>query len=206
MYATVDEFKARLRFLPGDTVDDTELERALVTASSEVDHTCSRSFEPAGAAVARFYYPRWDRTLGRWVVDVDDVMTTTDMAVTTWTAADADWTTVVPVADIKFRPVNAASAGRPWTAMVLPSGTSITATGVDETDLVSVTAKYGWTTTPDQVKEATLIQAQRIFQRRDATFGIVSDPAGTEAARLFTSMDVDAVLALRGLIKYWAAR
>ena len=36
---------------------------------------------------------------------------------------------------------------------------------------VKVTARYGWTTVPDAIKLATLIQANRLFARREDTYG-----------------------------------
>lgn len=206
-YASIEMFKAYLRIPESDEIDDAELTRALATASTEVDQICSRTFTPPAVdPVTRFSYPIFDRKISRWVVPIADLFDLTDMTVDTWTAANDDWTTDVPVADLRFRPLNAAVQGEPYEAFILPGGASFPSVQDTTESLVKVTARFGWPAVPAQVEEATLIQAARVFKRRDATFGIVSDPAGTESARLKSLVDVDAVLALQGLVKQWGAR
>ena len=56
------------------------------------------------------------------------------------------------------------------------------------------------------IVEACLILADRVFKRRDAVFGVTSSPDGSENTRLTNTVDVDAQVALRGFVKYWAAK
>lgn len=211
-YATVDALKSFMRIPGGSTADDAELLRALETASRQIDHLCSRTFEVnTGTPSVRYFTPWHDSYGGRWRVPVDDFMTLDDLEVLSWTDADENWTTPV-VGPFTALPLNAAAKGMPWNELVLPSGTSLPHpdwhgwASEDSQDYLAVTAQWGWTTLPAQVEEACLLQAARLQKRRDAVFGIVAAPDGSAQTRLQDRMDPDAVLALRGLTKWWTAR
>ena len=48
--------------------------------------------------------------------------------------------------------------------------------------------KFGWCAVPDVIAEACLIQAQRLFKRRDAIFGVVGS---AEMGQLVTIAKLD---------------
>lgn len=210
-YADVDALKAHMRIPTASDVDDVELQRALDTASRQIDHLCSRSFMVAeNPATVRFASPWWDSYGHRWRVPIDDLMTETDLVVLAWTDADEDWTTPVTVS--RMLPINAAPLGMPWNELVLAEDTSLPHpswhgwSSDDSDEYLMITARWGWTEVPAQVVEACLLQAARLVKRRDAVFGMVAAPGGSFGARLQDRMDVDAIGALKGLIKYWGAR
>lgn len=201
-YADAAALKAYLRIPEDDSVDDVELELALASASREIDHHTGRSFgPPPEAAVARYYAARWDRARLRYVVDVDDFMTVTGLAVDVDTAAGQTWSAAVEVADIRRCPLNAAPT-RPWSQLVLPTGT-YAATGEGA---VRVTALFGWTAVPDEVVQACLMQAARNYKRRDAAFGVAGSPEMGSELRLLTKLDVDVQVLLRSVMRWWGAR
>jgi hypothetical protein len=210
-YADTVALKAHMRIPAGSDVDDVELQRALDTASRQIDHLCSRTFEAAQApATVRFSSPWWDSYGNRWRVPIDDLMTETDLAVLAWTEADEDWTTPVTVS--RLLPINAEALGMPWNELVLAADTSLPHpswhgwASDDSDEYLMITARWGWTEVPTQVAEACILQAARLVKRRDAVFGIAAAPDGSSGGRLQDRMDVDAIGALKGLIKYWGAR
>jgi hypothetical protein len=41
------------------------------------------------------------------------------------------------------------------------------------TDGVKITGTFGWTAVPDEIREACLLQSNRLWQRRSAAFGVM---------------------------------
>lgn len=214
-YADVAALKAYLRIPAEDALDDGELQGSLDAATSTINHLCSRTFDVApvapAPAEARWFQPWYDRGRGRWVLPIDDLMTSTDLVISTWDTTDADWSVTVPTAEVYLRPINAPEEGKPWTSLVMPAGASFGSgfnrwVGDDDADFVKVTARWGWTTVPAGVVQATLLVASRFFRRRDSTFGIISSPDGSENSRLLGTVDPDVQRMLKGYVKYWAAR
>lgn len=199
-YATLDELKSYLRIEPADTVDDDELTRAITTASSEIDHLCSRSFPPVeDPASARFFEPWWDKNARRWVLPVDDVFTETGLTVHLWNTTTEDYDEPVT----GWTLVNTTKRS----TIVLPDSTTYAPGGIyDSASAVLVTAAWGWPEVPAPVVSACLILATRIFKRRESEFGLVATLDGSQQTRLTRVLDPDAVNALRPYIRYWAIR
>lgn len=191
-YATAAELKAYLRISDAD--DDAQIALAITAASRAVDQFTSRQFGLVAAAEARKYTAFWDRNRCRYVVPIDDLMTQVGLTVTV--AAG-----VVDVFDL--RPANSVAVGRPWTELVVAPAAAVKPTITQ--DAVTVTAKYGWTIVPDTVKQATLLQASRLFKRRDAPFGVAGSPELGSELRLLAKVDPDVQVALGPYVRWWAA-
>lgn len=183
-YATLTEAKAYLRV--GDTVDDVQITSVVEAASRAVDDWCHRTFGLDAVAGPRTYTAAYDYARGRWVVPVDDFQTLTGLAVTVDTAGDGTFSTVVDVAKVTALELNAAAVGRPWTRLVLPSGVDGSGVGA-----IRVTARWGWTSVPEPVKLATLLQANRFLKRRESPFGIAGSPEMGNEMRLWSQLDPD---------------
>jgi len=200
-YATLAEFKTFLR-IPidaqgGDNDDDALLTIALNAASRAVETATNRQFGLNGSAVARLFTPRYDSSLHRYVVQIDDLMTITALVVKT--DRDNDGVYEETITDYALSPAN--SDGKPWTDIVFGQGVMVsTAAGSLE-----VTADWGWTTVPDTIKLATLLQAARLFKRRDAPFGIAGSLDLGSELRLFAKVDPDVEVLLRSFRRWWAA-
>ncbi|WP_205876184.1 hypothetical protein [Mycobacterium camsae] len=69
---------------------------------------------------------------------------------------------------------------------------------------MKVTAKWGWPEVPGAVKLATLIQASRLFARRQAPFGVTGNPEVGQL-RLLERLDVDLVTSVRPYARVWGA-
>lgn len=203
LYADLASFKTFVRIPEADETDDAELLLALGAASRSIDHHCDRTFGPAGDDAAVWYgdLSCWNSPYrNAFLVRVPDLMDTDDLAVDLDLDDSGTWAT--PVIGAVPGPVNAPYEGKPWQYLTLPAGTSYTATP----GAVRVTAKFGWTAVPDDVREACLLQAHRLFRRRDAAFGIAGSPDMGNELRLLTKLDPDVAVLLRNVKRYWGAR
>jgi hypothetical protein len=190
-YATKTELIA---YLGGGTYsagEQTSLDLACESASRVVDRFCGRQFGLLSAATARLYTARWDADLSCHVAIIDDLMTSTGLVIT------SDGTTIT---DYTLYPLNAAGDGRPWTELLFGESVS---TVLGE---LSVTAKFGWTTVPDTIHNATMLQAERLYKRKDAPFGIAGSPDMGSEQRLLSKVDPDVAVMLRDYRRQvWAA-
>lgn len=163
-YATIGELKTRIGIT--DTTDDTVLSAVLEACSRSIDGYCNRSFGKTAAGVVRYFTPVDARE-----VLIDDCVTLTAVA----TDADGDrtyedtWTAT----DYDLLPENAGT-NTPYTIIATsPEGEysfPLVRKGL------KLTGTWGWPEVPSPVKEACLIQAYRIFKRKDAPFGISGSP------------------------------
>lgn len=217
-YADLASFKRFLRIPDSDTADDTELQQALDSAATQIDHLCSQTFAatesgPPEDRASHFDIPQWVADEGAYVISTPPLSSGIGgLEVFTYNATDDAYTTPVTLGGNPFRPLSGPSP-EPFNAIVLPSGVySPRYPSRDVRNNVLVLAFFGWIATPTPVLMANMIQAARLFKRRDAVFGIVGAPDGSDATRLLDRMDPDAVMLLRGgggtrnLIRYWAAR
>jgi uncharacterized phiE125 gp8 family phage protein len=191
-YVTAAELKAYLRI--SDAVDDVQIALAVTAASRAVDRNCNRQFGLVAAPEARTYTARWDRDRRRYVVEIDDLMTVTGLTITGENGA---------INVFAKQPGNASLADVPWTRLVVDP-TSTTLPTLKE-DGVTVTAKYGWTTVPVAVQQATLLQASRLFARRNAPFGVAGSPELGSELRLLAKVDPDVAVVLGPYVRWWAA-
>jgi hypothetical protein len=155
-YATLADVKASLKIT--DTMDDSLLEIAVESASRLIDGYTGRYFYNAGTATRNY------AATDSWVTFIDDLQSISELATTdeignsytTWTAND-----------YQLEPLNGLSNGltQPYTSIravkqyVFPF--------YDDRALVKVTGVWGWASVPIAVKQATILQASRIFKRND---------------------------------------
>lgn len=198
-YATAAELAAYVRI--GDTNDDVQLGLALTAASRAIDRTCRRQFGKVAAATARYYTARVDAVTGRWAVDIDDLMTTTDLAIAVDTAADGTYPDTLT--DYTLTPRNAAADGEPWTTILVGPDATVAPSTLDGG--VRVTAVWGWSAVPDTIKQACLLQASRLLGRRDAPFGVAGSPESGAETRLLAKVDPDVAVLLRHYTRRWFA-
>lgn len=159
-YATLAEFKAARRIK--DDSDDTALQSVLVAASRAIDRRCGRRFWLDTEPTVRTY-----RTQGRVVSEpdserllVDDIGSLDGLVVEV--GSGSSWT---PVTDYEPLPDNAPARGEPVTTLLRPYGTW----GCQQ---VRVTAQHGWPAVPDEIRQATLLLASRLYHRKDSPQGI----------------------------------
>src|SRR5688500_3088473 len=112
-YATVDDAAGYVTVPDGG--DDPWLALAVSAASRAVDEHTNRQFGQVASAEERTY--RAEYRGGRWVVDIDDLMTTDGLVVTVGGT---------PVATYRLEPRNAPQQGRPWTRLVFTEASEAT--------------------------------------------------------------------------------
>ena len=189
VYAGVRDLADRCRITNTDA--DARLALALESASRNIDRFTSRQFGQEEDVVDRVVFPKWDRRRSVYVVTIEDLMTTTGLVVT-----DANGTAVAAGSTgYTLEPRNAAADGEPWTQFTV-------ATATDE---MTVTARWGWTSVPDAIKQATLIEGQRLFWRENAPAGVAGSPDLGSEVRLLARLDPDAEKAAGPYKRWWAA-
>lgn len=198
-YCTSAELKSYTRI--DDNVDDAQIALAVSAASRAVDQYTNRQFGLVAAPEARYYTAFYHRVLCRWVVDIDDLMTVTGLEVNADRQDDGTYEDAID--EYALRPVNAAPTGMPWTRIVVhPTSTNLPS-GRDAA--VEVTARFGWTDVPVPVKQATLIQANRILERRNSPYGIAGSPDTGSELRLLAKVDADVAVILGPHVRQWGA-
>jgi hypothetical protein len=218
-YCSLAELKAQLRVT--DTNDDTALAVVITAVSREIDQFCDTVFGLTGSAVERFYAYKGERIDGRQALRMNDLMTTTGLVVKVDTAGDATFAQTLTLStDFDLWPWNAAADSKPWTHVVLrPQATAAFSyqyafspfaavpysTSPFPGRNVSITANWGWSTVPTEVKQACLIQASRIFARRNSPFGVAGSPELGSEVRLLAKLDPDVQLLLRRVTRMWGA-
>lgn len=197
-YVTTAELRSYLNI--SDSADDTQLALAITAASRAVDTDTNRQFGKVASGEERFYTGRWDACRARWVVDIDDLMSVSGLDPQVQDSTGADVGAITPYT---LEPRNAAAVGRPWTQLVVATTSTYKPTGL--ANEVAITALWGWTAVPDTVKQATLLQASRLFSRRTSPYGIAGSPDTGSELRLLARVDPDVAVMLRSYRRWWGA-
>jgi uncharacterized phiE125 gp8 family phage protein len=183
-YCTLAELRTFARI--DDTADDTILSLAITAASRAIDGSCGRQFG-SSTGEERLYTARYDRNRSAYVVDIDDTFDDT-------ATVESDGTAVT---DFTPLPLNAVANGKPWTMYVF--GVTVSTVEGD----IAVTGDFGWTDVPDTIKAATLLQASRLYKRRDAPFGVAGSPDLGSELRLLAKLDPDVAVMVGPYRRYW---
>jgi hypothetical protein len=157
-YVTLTALKTALRIT--DTDDDTELQARMTSASRRVDKDTGRRFWVDQAATAREYRPRHEELL-----TVDDISTADGLVVEV--GRGTGWTVVDPNA-YDLLPENAVADGRAIETISRVYG----CWPLWGTQRVRVTAVWGWPAIPEDIVNATLLLAARLFRRKDSPEGV----------------------------------
>lgn len=186
-YCTLAELKASLAIT--DSTDDTPLEAAITAASRSIDDYTGRFFYQDGTSqvpVSRYYTP-----VDAWTMNMDDIVTITEIA--TDEDFDQTYATVFSTSDYLVEPINNPRRGWPYSRL-LAIGRYIFPYSLPQS--VRIKGVWGWSAVPSEVNMATLIQASRLFVRRQSPFGIAGSPElGT--VRLTSRLDADVEALLR---------
>lgn len=181
-YVTLADLKAIRRITDG--ADDTSLQQAVDAANRAIDRRCSRAFGLDETPTQRVY-----RTQGRVVSDpdgerllVDDIGSLDGLTVEV--GSGGAWT---PVTDYEPLPDNALARGEPVTALLRPYGTW----GCER---VRVTARHGWPAVPDEIRQAALLLASRLYSRKDSPQGVAGAPEWGAVRVSRMDPDVEALL------------
>ncbi|MET9952385.1 phage gp6-like head-tail connector protein [Streptomyces sp. NPDC006339] len=164
VYGTVAALKRRLNIAAADTTADDLLQAALAAASRGIERATGRRFWLDTEPTTRTYSTagRVARRDDGALLLVDDIGSATGLLVETGSGG-----TYAPVTGYETSPDNAIADGRPITGLLRAVGGWGTAT-----IRVRVTARHGWPAVPDDITEAALIQATRLYRRKDSPEGV----------------------------------
>lgn len=189
-YCTLAELQARLGV--DDTVDDNTLEQVITGVSRMIDDYTRRRFY-VSTSETRYYTPRHSD-----VVEIDDATAITTVA--TDDDGDRTYENTWAATDYDLCPVNASADGQPYTTIeTAPNGVYSFPVGVRKG--LKLVGSFGYAATaPAVVREACLLQAARIFKRKDAPFGIAGAP---DLGMLrISQLDPDVKMLLNGVRAY----
>ena len=190
VYTTLSDVKNGLQI--EDILDDTAIEAAILTASRQIDEYCQRFFYQEGteAAPSTRYYT----ALNPWSLEIDDVVTLTEVATDTGFDTPLQYDQVWNLSsDIMVEPVNNDKKGWPYTRL-LAVGEYVWPYFFPQT--CRIKGVFGFPEIPYEVELACKIQASRLFVRKQSPFGIAgSVELGT--VRLNSRLDPDVEMLLK---------
>tara|TARA_R110000868_G_scaffold71032_6_gene208508 strand:- start:2436 stop:3032 length:597 start_codon:yes stop_codon:yes gene_type:complete len=162
-YATLAQVKAALRIT--DTVDDTLIEMARVSASDLIDGYCGRTFTASGT-VTRVFAPA-----DNYVLQTDDLAGTA-LTITSSTGADGVFDVTWKASDYQLEPLNGVSNGQavPFTRIRAIQDYLWPTAGGEAT--VRVTGVFGFPSIPLVITQAAVLQSSRIFTRLQSPLGV----------------------------------
>jgi len=158
-YADINALAERLGL--ADSIDNGLLAAALAAAESSINLWCNRTFTVPAAVTTRTYEPFADEVI------VDDIATTTGLIV-------SDNGTTVALTDLVLDPANGVgpdgNTGWPYWRIRYANGGPWARDGRRRT--ASITAKFGWAATPENIRMATLVLASDLFHMKDTRLGV----------------------------------
>jgi len=167
-YCTLADVKAALRIQ--DTVDDLLIENSVNAASRMIDQYCNRFFYSGSPNEVRYFKANDGFTC--WIDDAQSI-TEVKTSATDPVIYDTTWTTD----DYQLLPNNRLSNGGYYPITSIIATDNLLFPVWADIALVKVTGQFGWSSVPDSIKFATIIQASRLFKRLESPLGVagVSD-------------------------------
>jgi hypothetical protein len=166
-YCSLNELKASLGIT--DNIDDTILESAINSASRAIDRYCARNFYKVTAT--RLYAPR-----DSYLTDIDDLVSLTSLKTTDddTQTFDVTWS----AEDYQLEPLNGVVDGMPtpYTRIRAIGDYTFNTLGGEAT--VQVVGVFGFDSVPDEVNFATILQAAKLYKRKDSPLGVISGEYG----------------------------
>jgi hypothetical protein len=167
-YATRAMLKARMGIPDSNTSRDTELDRRLLSASTDINAWTHRQFGRAEVATTRRF------RAGRSGVDTHDFWTDEDLAITPYSGGVAG--TAWDVSSIELEPMDGIvneTPGWPYRRISYPFGDHPLIRAMSWSGYsIYVTAKWGWAAIPENVVTSCLMLAVADDKAKDAPFGV----------------------------------
>jgi hypothetical protein len=190
VYASLATFK---NFVRTESTDEDELlSMALYAASRAIDRHTNRTFSPTIATAEARYFSAFNG-----ILTIDDLADDTDLLVEYDGLRDHTYSTTVT--EYFLAPQGAPTGGKPYTYLTLRAPYS-TSNGA-----FRVTGLWGWDSIPIGIQQATLLQASRIWARRNSPFGVAGSPDLGNELRLLAKLDPDVEQMVGDWRRWWAA-
>lgn len=159
-YVTTSAVKSALGKLSSDDRDEL-ISQATRSASRLIDRRTGRQFWADNTVSERtFGTDRVIRDRAGYALLVDDIADSNGLSVTQ---------SGVLVSGLTYGPRNAAAYGRPITQLRAATSTTTNPFLYD----VTVSARWGWPSVPDEIAQAALLLAARLYRRRDSPQGVI---------------------------------
>lgn len=147
-----------------DDIDNDFLELAINSASRQIDQMTERQF--FSTTETRIFAPR-----DSYVCEIDDLTTLTTLK--TSTNADGVFDITWDLSkDAQLEPLNGLAGGIPTPFTQIRAVDEYLFPTDNDEATVQVTGTFGFTPVPDQIKQATLILAARLSERRFSPLGV----------------------------------
>lgn len=196
-YALLADLKLALKIT--DAVDDGLLQAALDATDEAIDDHCNRTFVASAVASIRYF----DIVGGR--IEVDDIWTTEGLIVSIGGSVIPPQVDYVSAGYV-IGPRNAPALGEPFTEIEYGGPGPYGWAGLifhGSTAQAAVTAKWGYSQfTPPSVHQAEIIQASRVFSRKNSPYGVAGSPDMGNELRLLAKVDPDVAVLLAGKVRY----
>lgn len=191
-YCTLAEFKAEFTILGTDTTRDGNLNRVIEDVSRAIDDACFRVFYGASPATAKYFTAKTPyRVFINDCTSISSVAIDLDGSLTYATALTTSDYQASPINEIPYTWIDI----KPLGSYSFPLGrNSIKVTSVWGYNLTSVGA-------PRPIRRACLLQANRIYERRKAAFGVTS--VSDFAPMTVIKLDNDVIQMVTPYIKNW---
>ena len=176
-YVDKDDLKAYIG-LTG-TAQDNNIDTAIDSACRLIDSICGRKFSQDESVVVKTFTPKSSIYL-----DTPDISTTTGLIVKLDDNDDGTFETTLTLnTDYIVEPTNprvikitgGTTYYEPYNKITILDTRSSERFDPSIKNNVQVTAKWGYSTVPEDIKTATLIQALRYFKRKDTPFNTYGD-------------------------------
>ena len=161
-YVSLPEFKDYIKI--SGSAKEAALQMAVTSASRNIERFCNRQFNKEDVATPRRFRPDLST-----LAEVDDFYEATGLVIETGT--DGTFTDTWSASDYELDPADGIREGQPgWPFSVIRAfGRTFP---MDGRQSLRVTAKWGWPTVPQPVKQACLELAHEIYKSADAPFGV----------------------------------
>ncbi len=190
--------------MSNETFADNDITSALTAASRAIDELCGRRFYTTASDETRYFtvygntyagvpsypgYPGYGAALAGGRIKVGDLISVTSLS--TDPSGNGTYTESWAATDYTLEPFNNGLDGKPYRYITRhPLGSFYFPIGYPKA--IRVVGRFGWSTPPAQVVDATTILASRLLKRkREAPFGVVTVGIDTGAIARISSVDPD---------------
>jgi len=198
-YVDKDDLKAYIGL--SGTGQDNNIDTAIDSASRLIDAVCGRKFYQDSAVVVKTFTPKSPIYL-----QTPDISTTTGLIVKLDDNDDGTYETTLTLnTDFIVEPTNprvikitgGTTYYEPYNQITILDTRSSERFDPSIKNNIQITAKWGYSAVPEDIKTATLIQALRYFKRKDTPFNTYGD-VSTGVSELFSRLDPDVQTILKG--------
>lgn len=193
-YCTIEEVKAELDIT--SAAHDNIIQRLIPQAKTAIENYCDRVFEQVAATR---YYDGSEQPL-----TIDDLASISGASDGIFLDEDGDGTfeETLSTSDYNLYPYNSYPKNRVYLSHNSTYGSF--AAGIRRG--VKITATWGWTSIPEPVRRAAIIQVSRWFKRRESAYADVIGSVDTGQMTVYKGLDPDIKLLLHPYIRMWGVK